>query len=93
ELERLTFIKTDVEGYDFSLFKLHKPLITKWRPALQVEVHKTLNYQEKKAFADSIKELNYTLYFVPDVTLSSMHPLSDSDLENSKTFDLFASPN
>lgn len=93
ELERLTFIKTDVEGYDFSLFKLHKPLITKWRPALQVEVHKTLNYQEKKAFADSIKELNYTLYFVPDVTLSTMHPLSDSDLENSKTFDLFASPN
>ncbi len=93
ELERWTFIKTDVEGYDFSLFKLHKSLIEKWRPTLQVEVHKTLSLEEKKAFADAVKEMKYTLYFVPDVTLSSMRPLSEGDLETSKTFDLFATPN
>lgn len=92
ELERLTFIKTDVEGYDFSLFKLHKPLIEKWRPSLQVEVHKTLSLPEKKAFAQAIQELDYTLYFVPDVTLSSMRLLSEGDLETGKTFDFFATP-
>jgi len=92
DLESLTFIKTDVEGYDFTLFKLHKPLIEKWRPALQVEVHKTLSEEEKRAFADAIKELGYTLYFVPGVTLSTMRPLSDRDLSHNKTFDLFATP-
>jgi len=93
QLKRLTFIKSDVEGYDFSLFKTHRPLIEKWRPALQVEVHKSLHYQEKKAFSEAIKELNYTLYFVPEVILSSMRPLLDSDLETSQIFDLFATPN
>lgn len=92
-ITKLSFIKTDVEGHDFVLFKIHRPLIEKYRPVLQVEVHKTLSPDEKKAFADSIQALDYTLYCVPDVTLSSMRPLNEGDFGNRKTFDIFATPN
>jgi len=93
KLSRLSFVKTDVEGHDFFLFQIHKPLIEKWRPVLQVEVHKTLSPEDKKAFAQAIQEMDYTLYCVPDVNLSSMRPLKEEDFAARKTFDLFATPN
>ncbi len=93
KLNRLSFMKTDVEGHDPFLFQIHKPLIEKQRPVLQVEVHKTLTPDEKKAFATAIKDLDYTLYCVPDVTLSSLRPITDQDFFNAKTFDLLATPN
>lgn len=92
-LDRLRFIKTDVEGFDYALFKHHTPLIQKYRPVLQVEVYSKLPQEEKKHFAESIKALNYTLYFVGDVTLANMRPLNDQDLKTEKTFDLFCIPN
>jgi len=90
--EQLSFIKTDVEGYDHKLFRYNRPLIEDMRPYLQMEVHKSLSYEEKKDFVDELKSLNYCLYTIPDVTLASMTAFQPDDLERKKTFDLFACP-
>ena len=51
-----------------------------------------MSCEDKEAFCNAVRALNYDLYTVPEVTLDSVRPFEEKDLNRTIIFDLFAVP-
>ena len=60
KLQQLDFVRMDVEGYEYNIFEGMKNTIEKFRPFIQIEVHKSHMGPEKtKKFFEFFKNYEY----------------------------------
>lgn len=66
-LERLDLVRMDVEGYEFHIFEGMLNTIRKFKPIIQLEVHKNIMGKENsKKFLEGLKNEGYEVkYFIP----------------------------
>ncbi len=58
-LPRLSFLKTDCEGYDKDVLRSLRGVMTEWRPVVVCEVHKKLDGAERHDLFDVLKSAGY----------------------------------
>lgn len=73
-LDRWSFLKIDVEGCDKDLIAANRDLLTRYRPAIQVELYPFSSQRERIQLLNEIEAINYQL------------PRSRSDLERVDPF-------
>ncbi len=61
-LGRLTFLKTDCEGYDKDVLRSLRGVLKQCRPVVVCEVHKKLDASERHELFDVLKEAGYALH-------------------------------
>jgi len=67
KLEKLDFVRMDIEGYEINLFEGLWKTIRKFKPMIQMEFHDSLfNIEEKTKFFQRLKKEGYEIkYFIP----------------------------
>jgi len=67
KLDKLDFVRMDIEGYEIDLFEGFWNTIRKFKPLIQMEFHDNLfNIEEKTQFFQKLKNEGYEIkYFVP----------------------------
>ena len=67
KLEKLDLIRIDLEGYEFEIFNGARNTLVKFKPMLQIEVHRDYMGLEKSLkFFKNLKDLGYDVtYYVP----------------------------
>jgi FkbM family methyltransferase len=64
ELNKIKFIKTDIEGFDKEVLKTLSPLIKKNKPVLMVEAFRDLTKEEILDFWNVLNSFDYKIYDV-----------------------------
>jgi FkbM family methyltransferase len=65
DLQRVNYVKCDIEGYEIPVIPLMRPLIEKHRPLMQIET----DGDNKKQLLKMFEELNYQPFYVDKDTL------------------------
>ena len=95
-LEKLSFIKIDTEGYDKEIIKSITDLILKYKPTLIAESFAHSNPAERIELFDLVKGLGYDLYYFEDFlsTAKVIEIVSSEQLINwgRKSIDFYAVP-
>lgn len=67
QLDRVDFVRMDVEGFEVKIFEGMWNVIKKFQPIIQMEFHYVpITYEEKKLFFKKIKSLGYEIiHFIP----------------------------
>jgi hypothetical protein len=82
-MEKLDFIKCDVEGYEVHLFPHLINTISKFKPLIQIEIS---NAENRKQILDLLKPLGYKGFGIKSGALIE---LSDQDTVNYTLGDLY----
>lgn len=91
DLERLSLIKIDAEGYDKEIIKSMPNIIDKYKPNLLIECFKKLNKTERSDLFDTIADHGYTLYAVEDFTsIENIIRLGKKDILGKKQIEILA---
>lgn len=64
DVEKISFIKIDSEGYDYFILKSLVPLISRARPIIQSEIFVALSETEIKRHLDFFDEIGYSTYLM-----------------------------
>jgi FkbM family methyltransferase len=91
-LNNLKFIKTDLEGSDFSVFLTIKDIIKKHMPVIQSEINGIMSNSTRRKYIQTLKELNYIVFSLKSDTLDSLQELTQKIIDSDKTFDIVAIP-
>ena len=91
-LNNLKFIKTDLEGSDFSIFLTIIDIIKKHMPVIQSEINGIMSQTIRRKYIQTLKELNYILFSLRSDTLDSIQELTQEIIDSNKTFDIIAIP-
>lgn len=75
ELQRLDFIKCDVEGYEIHIIPEMTALIERHKPAILVET----GGENRRQIIDILQEKNYAAYVLKD---QKLYPLQDADTDD-----------
>ncbi|MEX2483350.1 MAG: FkbM family methyltransferase [Brumimicrobium sp.] len=88
-LNKLTLVKIDAEGYDKEILKTIPDILEKYKPALMVECYKKLNNQERDELFDVLDGYKYDLFYLEDfenkVELRQIHK---SNMNDEKHFEI-----
>ncbi len=91
-LARLTFLKTDCEGYDKDVLRSLRGVLREFRPVVVCEVHKKLDHAERHELFDVLKDAGYVLHTYQ----GGAHPVGDAlardDLAKFPRLDVIAFP-
>ena len=71
-LQRIDYVKCDIEGYEVPVIPTMKPLLEKHQPIVQIEVES----QNKTVIFDLLQQLNYRMFYANGRTLM---PFLDPD--------------
>jgi len=94
ELDRLTLIKVDAEGYDKEIIKTLKEIIVQYQPSILVECYKRLNTEERKDLFHTITSMGYQLFKIADFQKGTTYlPLYENGMMQEKHFEMLALPN
>jgi len=88
-LERLRYIKTDVEGHDLAVLRSLEGLIREFRPFIKSEVGKFAPAEDRAGMHRLLTGLRYTIRLKEDNTLFGPL-LAEEDMMKNKVFDIFA---
>ncbi|WP_020596974.1 FkbM family methyltransferase [Spirosoma panaciterrae] len=92
-IDKLSFIKVDVEGHDIDVLRSIKPLIMKYKPALVAECFLMSSSEERKALYDLVEGFGYELYYFEDFDINtSIIKLSRNDMDRWPNFNFYATP-
>jgi len=91
-LNKLRFIKTDLEGSDFNVFLTIKDIIEKHMPVIQSEINGVMSNSTRNNYIKYLRNLNYIVFSLGSETLDSIQELSQDMIDSNKTFDIFAIP-
>ena len=62
KLDKIDFLRMDVEGYEYNIFQGMKNIITKSKPIIQIEVHKSImGIETTKKWLNELKHEGYEL--------------------------------
>ena len=92
QLPKLTFIKTDAEGYDKEILKSIREIIREFRPVIISECFKQLKTEERNELYNFFSDLKYTVYFLPDFSGTPPTPMAIENMNDQKHFDILAKP-
>ena len=62
EINRISFIKIDTEGYDYKILRSNKSLFTKIRPVLEVELYPALSIREVEEMYNTLTDIGYGVF-------------------------------
>lgn len=62
DLERLSLIKIDAEGYDKEILKTIPKILEQYKPALMIECYKRLNQAERMDLFETVSSHSYQLF-------------------------------
>jgi FkbM family methyltransferase len=91
-LPRLSFIKTDAEGYDKDVLHSIAGLLREFRPVVVCEVHKKLDADERRELYGVLASVNYTMHRYLGGASPVGEAVGEGDLHRWPAFDLVALP-
>ena len=91
-LGRLRYIKTDAECHDLGVLRSVGGLIREFRPFIKSEVGKFISAEDRIAMHRLLAGHNYTIR-LPENGVLRGPVLTEGDMLQGKTFDIFAVPN
>ena len=91
-IPRITFIKIDAEGYDYSILKSIENLILKQKPFIKCEVYKHLNEEKRRKLFEYVSGFGYKIYKVEQEDDYKGEAVTIEKLMNWKHYDIFAVP-
>ena len=89
----LKFIKVDTEGYDLFVLQSMKEIISQYRPVIKTEVFKQTDDQYRIRLLKFFEELKYSVFLIDEEPLGKGVPLSNSNINIKKHYDILALPN
>jgi FkbM family methyltransferase len=92
QLPRLSFIKTDTEGYDKEILKNIAPLFGKYRPVVVSECFSQLKPDERSDLHHAIACHGYAVYNLADYQSGKREALSANDMTRWRHFDVIGIP-
>ena len=91
-LERLRYVKIDVEGHDHMVLRSIEGLLKQYRPHIKIEVARSTPHADRVGIRDLLLRLGYALHLVVDRQRLFGPALTDAHLFGPKTIDVFARP-
>ena len=91
-LKNLKFIKTDLEGGDYTAFLTIKDIVIKYMPFIQSEINGVMSRSTRDDYIKDLKALDYRIFSLNSETLGSMQSLTQAMIDSKDTFDIFAIP-
>lgn len=92
ELDKLSLIKSDVEGYDKEILKSILPLLSKYKPTVICEVFNELSLAERQELYNLLAGVGYDVHRLPDFAGSAPQRIEITDMQKWKHFDIIAFP-
>ena len=92
DIQRLKYIKIDVEGFDIHVLRQFQTLIDKVRPYIKFEVFGKTTLVNRKALFDFVLERNYQLYLVGDSGKLFAQNANEEDFYKKTSVDIFCVP-
>lgn len=90
-LNQLSLIKIDAEGYDKEIIKSLIPIINEYKPSIITECNENLSEEERYDLYETIRSLNYRLVQIDDFDPSTIKELNKKeDMLSTKHFDIIA---
>lgn len=91
QLNRLSLVKVDAEGYDKEILKTITPLLEEFKPNLMVECYKRLNKTEREDLFDTITGMGYELFYLENFEEDGdKRQISRDDMMNHRHFEMLA---
>ncbi|HEU4363965.1 MAG TPA: FkbM family methyltransferase, partial [Candidatus Krumholzibacteria bacterium] len=91
-LPRLSFVKTDAEGYDKDVLRAMRGLLMELRPVVVCEVHKKLDGVERRELHDALAGADYALHRFRGGADPIGEAVGADDLNRRPSFDILALP-
>lgn len=91
-LARLTFLKTDCEGYDKDVLRSLRGVLREFRPVVVCEVHKKLDANERYELFDVLRDAGFALHRYVGGVSPTGEALARDDLKKFSRLDVIALP-
>ena len=92
-MPRISYIKTDAEGYDGYVVRSMKGLISKVRPFVQSEMYKHMPSDQRVDLINLFNELDYHVVMHSSDHVLGLGPeVTTGDVDRWKNYDIFATP-
>ena len=83
--QKISFIKIDVEGHEFSVLKGSEKILKKYKPILLIEIDKQHSTKVKETF-NYLKELNYESFYFDGIDLIKILSYEENIRKDYKNF-------
>ena len=91
-LPKLTYIKVDAEGYDYTILTTLHRMIAEYKPFIRVEVYRHTNRRQREQLFRFLLMHHYTVYRVEDEGDYQGQVVEMADLMTWRHFDMFCTP-
>ncbi len=91
ELEKLSLIKIDAEGYDKEIIKTIPKILEEYKPSLMIECFKRLNKEERNELFDIVDGFGYQLFHLENFELfDQLHKMQRHNMMDKRHFEILA---
>ncbi len=91
DLEKLSLIKIDAEGYDKEIIKTIPQILDNYKPALMIECYKRLNKEERDELFDVVTKHGYHLFFLENFEMfEKLDRINRENMMDQKHFEILA---
>lgn len=91
DLEKLSLIKVDTEGYDKEILKTIPEILDKYKPALMIECYKRLNKKERSELFEVVNKHGYQLFYLNDFELfDELREIHIENMVDERHFEILA---
>jgi FkbM family methyltransferase len=91
DLEKLSLIKIDAEGYDKEILKTIPRILEKYKPALMIECYKRLNKEERLELFEIVNGYGYKLFHLENFELfEELKEIHGKNMMDIKHFEILA---
>ena len=94
DLERLSLVKVDAEGYDKEILKSIADILARYQPRILAECYKRLNNQERSELYHALSDLGYALFRLEDnlqvAGTTSVIRLTEARMQEHRHFEIVA---
>jgi FkbM family methyltransferase len=91
-VDRVRYIKIDTEGHDLDVARSMRGLLERNHPFVRSEIYHQSSREDRQTYYDFLRELGYTIHRFESETHYKGPELSAEDMQQAKTFDIFAVP-
>lgn len=91
DLEKLSLVKIDAEGYDKEILKTIPLILERFKPALMLECYKRLNKEEREELFDVVSKHGYQLFHIDNFELfDELVEIRRENMMDKKHFEILA---
>jgi FkbM family methyltransferase len=91
DLDRLSLLKVDAEGYDKEILKTLPEIINRSKPALMIECYNKLNVAERNDLFDVVSGFGYHLFYLDDFeSYSELKEIKRENMSDWKHYEILA---